>query len=134
MDNYEQSLKKIVELLNKYEKERIINKWWSVDEEDNYFWRSVEDWKIVNRDYDPDAHSFMQEYITSRRFEFIKWLVERGYINVYKIHDVVLHSGRLYHWKDKTTADRVNENYVDLLTMFLSIQDNPIQFLIDILA
>lgn len=126
-------MEKLVDLLNKYEKEKIINEWWSVDEDDNYFWRSIENWKIVNWDYDPDAHKFMNEYIISKKYEFVKWLVEKAHINVHKIHSTVFHSGRLYHWKDKTTADRVNDNYVDLLIMFLSVSYDPINLLISFL-
>lgn len=105
-------MEKLVELLNQFEKEKIINEWWSVDEDDNYFWRSVENWKIVNRDYDPDAHSFMNEYIISKKYEFIKWLVEKN-----KIDFSIM---RISPWYE------LYENFI----MYLSIQDDPIKYLI----
>lgn len=117
-------MKKLVMLLNEYEKEKIINEWWSVDEDDNYFWRSIENWKIVNRDYDPDAHSFMNEYIISKKFWFIKWLVENDKINRDKFYDE-----NILKWFMTLTK----EEKADSIIMNLSIQDEPINFLISIL-
>lgn len=108
-------MEKLVELLNQFEKEKIINEWWSVDEDDNYFWRSIENWKIVNRDYDPDAHSFMNEYIISKKYGFIKWLVGKN-----KIDFSIL---RINAWYE------LYENFI----MYLSIQDDPIKYLISYL-
>ena len=69
--------------------------------------------------------SFCVEFVLSKRFEFIKWLVENDKIkfdeNEYKQSIEELN-------KDCRTF----EEY-ELLLMVLSIQDNPIEFLISIL-
>lgn len=125
-------MEKIVDLLNKYEKEKIINEWWSVDEDDNYFWRSIENWKIVNRDYDPDAHQFMVDYVIGKRCWFIEWLVKKWFIDWGKVHDKEIES-----WYDIARVDyrsmSLMQERTDRLLMVLSIQENPIKVLISLL-
>lgn len=119
-------MEKLVELLNKFEKEKIINNWWYVDEDDEYFWRSLEWWDIVNRSFDPDAHWFFKYQIISKDFKFIDRLVK----------------------KDKIDFDEVEQkanfeftcNYVlkkdeisDKLLMILAIKDDPLKFLSQII-
>ena len=108
-------MEKLVDLLNQYEKEKIINEWWSVDEDDNYFWRCVENWKIVNWSYDPDAHQFLERYITSKDCDFIERLVKKD-----KIDFSIM---RINAWYE------LYENFI----MYLSIQDDPIKYLISYL-
>lgn len=124
-------MEKLVELLNKFEKEKIIKNWWYVDEDDEYFWRSIENWKIVNRDYDPDAHGFMKYYIISKDFEFIKRLVENYKIDLYELEKI---------WYEKIIYDcywqyRKIVNYSDyeILLMLLAIKDDPLKFLSQII-
>lgn len=117
-------MEKLVELLNRFEKEKIIGEWWSVDEDDNYFWRSIENWKIVNRDYDPDAHLFMNEYIISKKFEFIKWLFDKDKIDWSKFHKYS------FYKKDNKFIQYYD---CESLSMALSISDTPIEDLISYL-
>lgn len=108
---------KLVKLLNRFEKEKIISEGWRVDEDDEYFWRSVEDWEIVNWSFDPDAHWFFKYQIISKDFKFIERLVNNNKIALTKLY----HDMRLEFW-----------DYYWLL-MQLAIQDEPIEFLISIL-
>ena len=45
----------------------------------------------------------------------------------------MIYSQWRYTWINKTTAQRVDENFLDLLLMILSIQENPISFLLSVL-
>lgn len=119
-------MEKIVELLNQFEKEKIINEWWSVDEDDIYFWRSIENGKIVNWDYDPDAHSFMKEYIISKRFKFIKWLLENEKIETNNLSLKAFKNIFSGGWF-------VEVSDLEVLLMLLSISDTPIEDLISYL-
>ena len=122
-------MEKLVELLNKFEKEKIIKNWWYVDEDDEYFWRSIENWKIVNWDYDPDAHSFMKYYIISKDFEFINRLCEKDLIDKatveYSTDIEIFHRRR---WQINKAVE-VYERAI----MLLSIAENPIDLLISFL-
>ena len=59
--------------------------------------------------------------LISKKFEFIKWLYENDKIDFRKLDDNP-------DWYDINT----NREYLDLVAL-LSIQDNPIEFLISIL-
>lgn len=119
-------MEKLVELLNKFEKEKIISEWWYVDEDDEYFWRSLEWWDIVNRSFDPDAHWFFKYQIISKDFKFIERLVKKDKVDVEKLLNIQNEYFRLQIWNDNYNS----ENYfVDGLLMLLAIQDDPLQFL-----
>ena len=117
-------MNKLVDLLNEYEKEKTDLKF------NPHLWDAY------------GGHLSFLEYSSkysdllciSKRYEFIKRLVDNDKINYHKISDIIIYSQWRYTWVNKTTAQRVDENYLDLILMILSIQDNPIQFLIDILA
>lgn len=113
-------MNKLVKLLNKFEKEKIINEWWYVDEDDEYFWRSIEDWEVVNWSYDRDAHWFFKYYIISKEFKFIERLVENNKIKEEEF------SWFLY-WPDYI-SDLSNS-----IIAWLSISDTPIDDLIKLL-
>lgn len=114
-------MEKLVELLNKFEKEKIIKNWWYVDEDDEYFWRSIEDWDIVNWSFDPDAHWFFKYQIISKDFKFIDRLVKNDQIDTRKIDEDRLETIQ-YSEKERITI-------YDWLLMLLAIQDDPLQFL-----
>lgn len=59
--------------------------------------------------------------LISKKFEFIKWLYENDKIDFRKLDDNL-------DWYDINT----NREYLDLIAL-ISIQDNPIEFLISIL-
>lgn len=122
-------MEKLVELLNKFEKEKTISEWLRVDEDDEYFWRSIEDWEIVNWSYDRDAHGFMKYYIISKDFEFIKWLVDKDKIDLEWFE-------YSYYFKIKDNSYCSNKNDIlteHILIMLLSIAENPIDLLISFL-
>ena len=124
-------MEKLVELLNKFEKEKIIKDWWYVDEDDEYFWRSLEWWDIVNRSFDPDAHWFFKYQIISKDFEFIKRLCEKDLIDKATVEystDI-----EIYHWERwKIRINKPVEVY-ERAIMLLSIAENPIDLLISFL-
>ena len=98
---------KLLELLNEYDS------WWDYDD---YYW-PYQYWQ------DTDAYKYGKYYLVSRDYGFIKWLVENDKINYKKLLE--------------------NSNFIEIrsigwgiaysLTMLLSIQDEPIDFLISIL-
>lgn len=63
---------------------------------------------------------------------FIKWLVDNNKISPFEIDRKIIDSWWLYHWKE-TTINRVWNNLDKVLLMLLAIQDNPINFLIQLL-
>lgn len=130
-------MEKLVELLNQFEKEKIISEWWRVDEDDEYFWRSLEWWDIVNWSFDPDAHWFFKYQIISKDFKFIERLVKKDKIDLQKVME------QNKNWYDIT---RVNpdDNFIDnaieyddeldlFIIMLLAIQDDPLKFLSQII-
>ena len=82
--------------------------------------------------YDDDADGFDTNYmafykttlIISKKFWFIKWLVENEKIEYTKLNKI--HTRK---WLNVL----IEQNLYEDLLMLLSIQDNPIEFLISIL-
>ena len=124
-------MEKLVELLNEFEKEKIIKDWWSVDEDDEYFWRSIENWKIVNWSYDPDAHEFMKYYIFSKDFEFVERLFKKDKVDNYKLYDAFKTENRDFRYTkdDKSPL----EQRIDVLIMLLNISKDPMKILFQII-
>lgn len=120
-------MEKLVELLNKFEKEKIISEWWRVDEDDEYFWRSLEWWDIVNRSFDRDAHWFFKYQIISKDFKFIERLVKNDKIDFIKVIQ------KKWNWEiDNIMLSMKEREYLELLIL-LAIQDDPLQFLSQII-
>ena len=119
-------MKKLKKLLNEffeYEEKRWPDKLTRISNIDNS-WEptfELENWYYFN-----------QWYIISKQFWFISWLVENDKIDrdnqalQYAKSDL---SKFFTEWKDKNW---MSDDYAMLL-MLLSIQDNPIEFLISIL-
>ena len=76
---------------------------------------------------------FDEVHLISKKMWFIEWLVKENKIYHHKISDIMIYSQWRYTWINKTTAQRVDENFLDLLLMILSIQENPITVLLSIL-
>ena len=97
-------MEKLIELLNEYEWQDT----WSYDEEMGmpYYW-----W---GDDCDYDT------YLVSKKYWFIKWLVENDKIE--ENSDLITLASEL--WCAFSS---------DVLLMYLAIQDNPIEFLVSIL-
>lgn len=121
----ENRIDKLIELLNQFEKEKKSwYTWNNIDSYDNcVYW--------VDCDWETEITMYSDLY--SKYYWFIKRLVENDKIDYHKISDIMIYSQWRYTWINKTTAQRVDENMSDLLIMLLSIQDNPIEFLVSIL-
>ena len=77
--------------------------------------------------------SYRQERVISKRFKFIKWLVENDKIDR-KNWDIL---DECMGWFDRYPIDLnthiLKNDAMDMLIMILSIQDNPISFILSIL-
>ena len=104
-------MEKLIELLNEYDSPN----WWKETDGgiDNI-------WKIY------EFHSELQ--IISKKYWFIKWLVENNKIDT----DIVYREWFLAKTYDKDEVGEYFEPYEEIL-MLLSIQDEPIEFLVSIL-
>jgi hypothetical protein len=100
-------MEKLIELLNEYEKELNTGLHWRIDEK---YWML---WRWINL-------MWVDQYLISKHYWFIKWLVENDNIDISKTpwHFI-------YHYTD--------EDIVKEALMHLAIQDKPIEFLISIL-
>ena len=98
-------IEKLIELLNEYDS----SNWWKETEEgiDNI-------WKIY------EFHSELQ--IISKKYWFIKWLVENDKIDKHQVH--------ILCWTDDMEYNYSEE---ELILMELAIQDEPIRFLCEII-
>ena len=81
-------------------------------------WRNWKGWSWIESDKDV---FLKQENIIWKRYWFIKWLVENDKIDFDKLED-----NSDWYFID------LSDNYLEILAL-LSIQDNPIEFLISIL-
>ena len=111
-------MEKLIKLLNEYMEYK--EKFWP-DKLTRFKWVDTS-WNLLfelkNWEY------FQEEYIISKKFWFIKWLVDNDKIDLMKLKKWI-EDNKFYCAKwGKTT---------NMLLMLLSIQDNPIEFLISIL-
>ena len=122
---------KLIELLNEYHhfNSDLIYYWWDKEYEKVYFHSELPEKEkeklrkagIYNEEDDwVDEDWIWDEWICSKKFWFIKWLVENDKIDKGKIPQI---DGSYYSLYDD----------YDNLLMSLSIQDEPINFLISIL-
>ena len=103
-------LTKLIELLNEYEKH---------NKSDLYYKFKLENWELYCYNDVSDVLWTMQDeamVICSKKFWFIKWLVENEKIDLDGYPDIDFFNGD-----------------VNNLLMYLAIQDEPINFLISIL-
>ena len=116
-------MEKLIELLNEYHWQ---DSYW-LDED------SISKGKYINR-WSGDQ-CFVNEHIISKRFGFIKRLVDNDKITSYWIKprdklvkEIIIldQDGNAIWWDNKYTEE-------EQLLMYLSIQDNPIEFLCDII-
>lgn len=104
-------MEKLIELLNKYKK----IKWY--------------DWNTKITNYDTDTGSFTNGYswleyeiVIGKRYWFIQWLVDNEKIDKDKVELLSVFQETWWYY-----------NLYQSLLMILSIQDEPINFLISIL-
>lgn len=106
-------MEKLIELLNEYGNE-ICNHWGDYPTDMDEF-------------TDRDTHWYL-----SKKFWFIKWLVENEKIEYRKIIEKEIEVWfKLVRIKDY--PNKIKEEDVEELLMLLSIQDEPIEFLVSIL-
>ena len=96
-------MEKLIDLLNKYEKERWTNR--------VCYW--VDIWIVMS-----EWITYRFGYFISKEFWFIQWLVKHFYLNVTKIDSRIALS-------DFNTTDR--------MLMALAISEDPIALLVDCL-
>lgn len=107
-------------------KEKWINKLINLlNESEDWFVSRFISYDGINRVFRLDNwQSFHYTLILSKEYCFIKWLVENNKIDF--DFDKIYSKARFYVF-GKNISD------TDYIIMLLSIQDNPIEFLIDIL-
>jgi len=114
-------MEKLIELLNEYEYSRFEDKSLATQRWD------IQDRIVFEKDFckdldKPKDQTMNVTHLISHRFWFIKWLVENDKIDFDKIYSKT----RIYTF-GKGVSD------TDYVIMILSIQDEPIEFLISIL-
>ena len=109
---------KLIELLNEYNK---IQNYAPIEYYDEW--------------YDGFETNYLEFYkttlIISKKFWFIKWLVENDKIDREKFWNSETKSSKYSDYE--LSYDTPREDYTNILLMELAIQDEPIQFLIEIL-
>lgn len=128
-------MEKLLELLNEYNKNHH-------NKSDLYYLFEIENWMLFCYDDVTDVQRTMQDeamVICSKRFLFIKRLVENDKIDRHS-EKLELDMKRMripqdYYisWCQSLDLQHKKAQYLSLIAL-LAIQDNPIQFLIDILA
>ena len=114
-------MEKLIELLNKYEKETKKSEYSE--------WRGL----LWGRPQYLRCDTVESELlIISKGYHFIKWLVENEKIEYRKIIEKEIEVWfKLVRIKDY--SNKIKEEDVEELLMLLSIQDEPIEFLVSIL-
>ena len=110
-------MEKLIELLNEFWEYDLVEHKWEICK-----WTTDDEWEInIYTDYTNN--------IISKKFWFIKWLVENEKINFEWMN---WHANIIKHLRDvkKYGWEQIKEWVV---LMLLSIQDNPIEFLVSIL-
>jgi len=103
-------MEKLIELLKKYDKEKGLHTNWKITQN--------------NRIQIYGKWVCSESYLVSKSYGFIKWLVENEKIDYEKVKSWEWNGSR---WHFETVQP---EYYI---IMLLSIQDNPIEFLVSIL-
>ena len=115
-------MEKLIELLKDYIENYGNDA--KVREEENYIldtWIEFVYWSRV----------YLYETIISKKFWFIKWLVENDKIDRWKLWNSETKSSKYSDFE--LSYDTPREDYTNILLMELAIQDEPIQFLIEML-
>lgn len=109
-------MEKLIELLNEYNKNNY-------NKSDLYYLFEIENWMLFCYDDVTDVQRTMQDeamVICSKKFWFIKWLVENDKIDISKI--------KCWYVYNDTEEDKVKN-----VIMNLSISDTPIEDLVSYL-
>ena len=106
-------MEKLIELLNEYEKEKEYRDYeWIIERKnkERMCWEQS-NWAYIDTEE-------MERIIISKKYWFIKWLVDNDKIDLLRLDNRIALS---------------EFNKVERVLMFLSIQDNPIEFLCSVL-
>ena len=106
---------KLIELLNEFEYYNKNCEFWK--EYNNYTYRKREEYELEE---DLTKNCMNITFILSKKFWFIKWLVENDKIDIDKLEKKVL-------------KENLIRKFDEWLLMLLAIQDEPIRFLCEIL-
>jgi len=118
-------MNKLVKLLNEFEK---VKTWYTT-----YTTRWEKSERELKSDYMYDEdQNIIQIYIISKSFWFIKWLVDNDKINWRRCLDLWYEISVIDEEGEDIDVMRTFDSYEQLL-MYLSIQDNPIEFLVSVL-
>ena len=109
--------KKLVDLLNEFESKKKIYVKWNLWEKWNIF-----QWNFANTDLK----------IISKKYEFIKWLVYNDKVDWNFIDYAEIHQTKRELESNYEPYD-IEKQYYERLLMLLSIQDEPIEFLVSVL-
>ena len=131
-------MEKLIELLNEYKKTRVKEYWiefniWEEKWELNII---IDDWQDNYSWWTCDTDIAIS-YIISKKFWFIKWLVENDKIDTSKANDKNL-NGYEIELRIRAVKELVADSeektvlYLNLL-MLLAIQDEPIKYLCEII-
>lgn len=95
----------------------------------NKLLKLISEYEEVSNDRFFSEIIYAEQYLISKKFWFIQRLVENDKINFDKVNEKEKSEqvDICIYWKER------KEETTDWLLMLLSIQDNPIQFLCDIL-
>lgn len=111
-------MEKLLDLLNEFKEGK-----------DFKFTRYDEQYWMFDTNLNMDGNtSLPEETITCKKFWFIKWLVESNKVN--RVKEVINGIEYYGHWQIEN-VDCYSQ--YDSLLMLLSIQDNPISFLISVI-
>ena len=118
-------MEKLIELLNEYEKWKWEEYWrwnyvWWIDKENkNIFASRFPDWAYI-------CEEESRAIIICKGYEFIKRLVDNDKIDFYNILKE--------NWKFRKEFYAIeNKNEYERLIILLSVEDNPIEFLVSVL-
>lgn len=134
-------MEKLLKLINEYEESRwnTIDDWLTEEERENWaiieetpMWSEYE-WHLRHCNANKVAYEkdTFDAYALSKKYGFIKWLV-----NWHKIDSLKLNTKRFEEFEDYQRAKykTVSDEYIYKLHMILSISDNPISDLITYLS
>lgn len=122
-------MEKLLELLNEFETPHSWIVFKSYDDYDGtFYWADIDGETEI---------AWSDSFICSKKFWFIKWLVENKKIDIKAL--VVKGEMRSWwdfdnkKWNEESGEEIWNKYYSELCLMILAIQDEPIQFLVSIL-
>lgn len=105
---------KLLNLLNEYDSDWGVTDYWALFNNMNEWISGTEELQVI-----------------SKKYWFIKWLVENDKIDREKFWNSETKSSKYSDFE--LSYDTPREDYINILLMELAIQNEPIQFLIEML-